>query len=115
MVGSSNYLMAYDPNNGYFNQPGSNKGKSAGPGDWWTKSHALTVDQIPSHTHTYADRMVVWDAEGNHTDAQENNSWNSTLIFKNWGTTTMATGGGKGHNHFCVPPYFVVVVWQRTA
>lgn len=51
MVGSGNYLMAYDPSNGYFDKPGSNKGSSAGPGDWNSDKTSLTIDQIPSHTH----------------------------------------------------------------
>lgn len=27
----------------------------------------------------------------------------------------IAQGGGKGHNHFHVSPYYIVVVWKRTA
>ncbi len=85
-----------------------------------TGSTTLTVDQIPSHTHTYSDRMVVWDADGYRTDAAQDGSYDSTLLFKPWGTTTMATGGGKGHTHSLNShthniPYIAVYAWYRLA
>lgn len=28
-----------------------------------TAGHTLTTNEMPSHTHEYADRMMVWDAD----------------------------------------------------
>lgn len=109
------YLIGYNANNTWFDKPGQNKGSKNGPGSWNTNDHTLTIDQIPSHDHEYPDRMVVWDAGAYKSDAMQDSVWDSTLQFKPWGSKIGKTGGGKGHNHFHVLPYYTVVVWRRTA
>lgn len=55
-----------------------------------TGSTALTLDQIPSHTHAF---NVSSDASGpNHFISSNNTTGYSA-------TTTTAVGGGNGHNH----------------
>lgn len=72
-----------------------------------TASHTLTVDQIPSHTHTTGERAYGFNS-------------NSAVdyIMKGSGTAqvTAATGGGQGHSHNLtisvtngnLPPYYVL-------
>jgi len=55
-----------------------------------TASHALTIDEIPSHTHTYGEsqRVQVGNDNGTAYDAQNAGSF-----------TSGSTGGGQGHTH----------------
>lgn len=78
-----------------------------------TADTTLTVDQIPSHNHEYADRMAIWDGGAYGTNAASG-SWGETSIqFRPWGTKTNSTGGGQGHSH--PMPTTAVSVWKRTA
>ena len=76
----------------------------------------LTIDQIPSHTHEWAQPAHSGTAAtGTGVD----------LIYKDPTTgNTGATGGGQPHNHSFsgtpttfnnMPPYLAVNVWVRTA
>ncbi len=110
------YLVGYDASNTWFNKPGTSKGSNGKSGSWNTDNHTLTINQIPAHNHEYADRMMIWDASGNNTDIVQDGSFdNACLRFKSWGTKTNNTGGGQGHNHFHVSPFYIVTVWKRTA
>lgn len=72
-----------------------------------TAAHTLTVDQIPSHTHTTGERAYGFNS-------------NSAVdyIMKGSGTSqvTAATGGGQGHTHDLtisvtngnLPPYYAL-------
>lgn len=77
-----------------------------------TADHTLTINEIPSHSHTF-----------NNAD---NESSSSAWAYQNTDRTsskgqTDATGGGQPHNHgntgssSNLPPYLSVYVWKRTA
>ena len=62
-------------------------------------STTLTVDQIPSHTHSAPDRILVWDADGTIANTADGGYTNSLIKFKPWNWNMNKTGGGKGHTH----------------
>ena len=82
----------------------------------------LTIDQIPSHTHIVQSgdgangRFMGYAPETNPTGGPSN------YYIKYDGITTNPvryinnsyTGGGKGHSHTYMPPYFEVYMWYRT-
>lgn len=111
------YLIGYNAGNTWFDKPGTSKGSNGNSGSWNTNNHTLTIDQIPSHQHEFLDRKIVWDANtGYNTNIVQDDSYDNKIIqFRPWGTKVGATGGGKGHNHFHISPYYTVVVWRRTA
>jgi len=68
-----------------------------------TKTHTLTISELPSHTHnsnfvTGGSGVSGVNTAGNY-DAATN--------------ATSATGGGSAHNN--VQPYIVAYMWRRTA
>lgn len=68
-------------------------------------THTLTVDEIPSHSHTFTD---YYNISGVGSTGSTGSFQNST---KSSGTGN--TGGGNAHNN--MPPYLVVYMWKRTA
>lgn len=73
------------------------------------KTHILTVDEMPSHTHG------VPQAHPYNSDATEHytlvrQSFNKSTEYN---VDTSATGGGEAHNN--MPPYQVVAYWKRIA
>ena len=70
-----------------------------------SKTHTLTVDEMPAHTHDYEQ----FENGGPDTVLSSN-----VDISGNYRTqTTTSTGGGSAHNN--VQPYVVVHMWKRTA
>lgn len=68
------------------------------------KEVALTVDQIPAHSHG--------SVYSQHASGTKDKAWYTTS-----GTSVaygaVSTGGGQAHNN--MPPYIQVSVWRRTA
>jgi len=73
-----------------------------------TGSTVLTIDQIPSHSHSYthaiADGFKYGGGDyGNVRNAQES-------------ATTGSAGGGQGHTHTAgMPANVAIYMWKRTA
>lgn len=78
--------------------------KSKGGQDY----HQLTVNEMPSHTHTQGTRYSA------QLGAYEPSlPWTSNSgTYAEWQTIN-ATGGDQAHNN--MPPYFAVYMWERTA
>lgn len=66
------------------------------------KTHTLTTDEMPAHTHTYLHN-------GNTVGGSPGGDGTQTLDS----TATSSTGGGSAHNN--LQPYIVKYCWQRTA
>lgn len=69
-------------------------------------THTLTVDEMPSHTHTYSRKYA---AAGDSTSAVAKGASSSQTTKTE---ESAATGGGAAHNN--MPPYLAVYVWKRT-
>lgn len=75
-------------------------------------THTLTIDEMPSHTHTINDRMVVWDQP--NLTALNTASYSGPFKLRDWHTgITDSTGGGQAHS--IMNPYLAVYMWKRTA
>lgn len=73
-----------------------------------TDEHVLTIAEIPPHTHTYQAHY------GYNRPARSSLSWMLNDTDYN-DYSTSSTGGGQGHSHTYMPPYFEVYMWYRTA
>jgi len=70
-----------------------------------SKTHTLTVDEMPAHTHDY----TRFSPQSPYT--QTNSLVDASGSYQS--NTTESTGGGQAHNN--VQPYVVVHMWKRTA
>ena len=71
------------------------------------KTHTLTVNEMPSHSHNF-DSALNW--------SQEDGGWanfrtGSLTSAGQGGLRTAPIGGGQAHNN--MPPYLAVYMWQR--
>ena len=71
------------------------------------KTHLLTVNEMPSHSHNLVLNSYYSNAGGNDSFAKEGYYDNTTS------KTTTKTGGGQAHNN--LQPYITVYMWKRTA
>lgn len=78
-----------------------------------TQSHAITINQMPSHTHTAG----KYDSLGiSHASIASGNNWTGLVASGSSATTHITTnsrGSGEGHSHNVA--YIGVWVWKRTA
>lgn len=70
------------------------------------KTHTLTTDEMPAHTHT----ETYGDNVGGVTTLTAAGSTSGNATSSN---TTLSTGGGSAHNN--LQPYITVYFWKRTA
>lgn len=94
-------------------------------GSTTTNSHVLTESEIPAHVH----RETIQTGDGKFNPVVKNRTggsvahatWpeNATGGWTNTGSgeimVTLAAGGGKGHTHKYMPPYFEVYMWYRVS
>ena len=73
-----------------------------------SKTHTLTTDEIPAHTHSYNDNKSY--LTGIVADGTNDNAHTTNVDLAR---TTGSTGGGNAHNN--LQPYVVVYMWKRTA
>lgn len=72
--------------------------------------HTLTVNEMPSHSHTV--RLGWSNTKAWGLITSYSNDANAVVDAGNW-VTTGETGGGKPHNN--MPPYLAVYMWKRIA
>ena len=89
---------------------GNGAGYSAGStGGATTDSHALSIAEIPSHTH----QIPTHDDNG--PALLNSRSGNAKPNPINFNAATASTGSGAAHTHDIVQPYIVVYMWKRTS
>lgn len=67
------------------------------------KTHTLTVDEMPAHTHTISSTT----ADGGGTNIVDMG------VTASGSVTTGSAGGGAAHNN--LQPYIIVYMWKRTS
>lgn len=70
------------------------------------KTHTLTIEEMPNHTHIEKYVGVNWYQHGTSGD------WNISSALEPY-RETGNTGGDKSHNN--LQPYITVYMWKRTA
>ena len=94
-------------------------------------THTLTIDEMPSHSHTVGgfDGILNWsnaafDYQNNglhfnslNGERHYPNDWNGASEYGRVAThiaiSPLSTGGSAAHNN--MPPYRAVYIWERTA
>lgn len=96
--GTGRTLVGVDTNQTEFNSVEKTGG---------TKTHTLTVDEMPSHSHKLGYSDNNWKINNSDLARQK--------IFINYDSNmqTSETGGNQPHNN--LQPYITVYFWKRTA
>lgn len=92
-IASGKMLVGIDSTDTDFNTIGKTGGE---------KEHTLTIDEMPSHTHTVNYSGGAGTSTGVTAMGDQLGTSNSIV---------QARGGGQSHNN--MPPYQVVALWQR--
>lgn len=74
--------------------------------------HALTVNELPPHYHTYSDRAPDFNSQYPKNLTGYWPPWRPTAgsqVYEGDFTSSNAAGGGAAHNN--MPPYHVVGCW----
>jgi hypothetical protein len=105
VFGEGKVLVGYDQNDSDFSA-----GNTGG-----SKTHTLTVDEMPEHTHK---EHMVAERNDMYVDSSLTTTVSSTRECdvdgtSTTGTTTFSTGGSQAHNN--LQPYVTVYMWTRTA
>lgn len=97
------------------NATSGNKGKDAQSSTTGVnaQNHTLTINEMPSHTHSYYITPNTHDATWVSGVYRSFYDANTTSASDTYTTQTIATGGGQPHSH--ATSYIEVYVWQRTA
>ena len=74
-------------------------------------THTLTVDEMPSHSHTFQRHMLNTNDDGTNTGENGYGVTNKTIDI--YEANTSIIGAGQSHNN--MPPYLSVYVWKRIA
>ena len=79
------------------------------------ENHVLTVNEMPSHNHNYAQYVgcVGWTGSSNWNVVKTTNNDGYTNTNASGYMSTFNKGGGQAHNN--MPPFLAVYVWKRTA
>lgn len=70
------------------------------------KTHTLSVNEMPAHTHTYNHRTIEYMI---YAEGSKNRMGLKSMMDENTGST----GGGQAHNN--LQPYITCYMWKRTA
>ena len=73
--------------------------------------HTLTIEEIPSHAHTY--KRHSFNNNDNDPDTGDDVYGVSNKMLDAHLGTTSYTGENRAHNN--MPPYLTVYAWKRTA
>lgn len=95
LYGKGRVTVCIDPNDTDFDAIGKMSGE---------KEHTLTIDEMPSHTHT----VNYSGGAGTSTGVTAMGDQLGTSI-----AIVQATGGGQAHNN--MPPNIVIYRWRRIA
>tara|TARA_B110000967_G_scaffold93679_1_gene96301 strand:- start:10917 stop:11600 length:684 start_codon:yes stop_codon:yes gene_type:complete len=93
--GAGRVLVGIDSSQSEFNSVAETGG---------SKTHTLTTNELPSHSHTVA--AMALSSSSLNTTGSSQRSVSSSI-------TSSSTGGGAAHNN--LQPYIVVYRWRRTA